>query len=224
MGWSGALLSPSGDMIDFQPIDLIADWPPLATMDLVLIRNVLIYFENDAKKQILARIAGLLPTDGYLILGASRTPLFSQATLRASRYGSMRCLHAETQRRPGAHSVRESFASSSASGLKITKDCIIIWESLFGLAASMRHTPAQGRSVMENGDVDKLREAVETIWSTMLGLELAPGQPMGDQSIQRGFLTGCIQITGAWNGAVTVDCAGGLAQSDCRHHVWHRNR
>ena len=35
---------------------------------------------------------------------------------------------------------------------------------------------------MENGDVDKLREAVETIWSTMLGLELAPGQPMAYQS------------------------------------------
>ena len=66
---------------------------------------------------------------------------------------------------------------------------------------------------MENGDVEKLREAVETIWSTMLGLELAPGQPMGTNRIQRGFLTGCIQITGAWNGAVTVDCAGGLAQS-----------
>jgi chemotaxis protein CheX len=66
---------------------------------------------------------------------------------------------------------------------------------------------------MENGEVDKLRESIETIWSTMLGMEVAPGAEMATNRNQPSFLTGCIQITGAWNGAVSVDCSGKLAQT-----------
>ena len=35
---------------------------------------------------------------------------------------------------------------------------------------------------MENGEVDKLREAVESIWSTMLGMEVAPGAGDGSRT------------------------------------------
>src|SRR5262249_14231507 len=45
------------------------------------------------------------------------------------------------------------------------------------------------------------------------GMEVSGGQPIATNRIQPSFLTGCIQITGAWNGAVTVDCAGDLARS-----------
>ena len=49
--------------VEFQAINLVNDWPSLPTMDLVLIRNVLIYFDNEAKKQVLGRIAGhMAPT------------------------------------------------------------------------------------------------------------------------------------------------------------------
>ncbi len=36
-------------------------------------RNVLIYFDNDTKIDILNRIAKLMPDDGYLVLGAAET-------------------------------------------------------------------------------------------------------------------------------------------------------
>ena len=64
-------------MIDFQVINLIGPWPHLVPMDIILLRNVLIYFEAEAKAQVLSRIAGLLAPDGYLILGGSETTFFN---------------------------------------------------------------------------------------------------------------------------------------------------
>ena len=44
-------------------------------MDLILIRNVLIYFDVETKKTILDRLARLLRPDGYLLLGGAETTL-----------------------------------------------------------------------------------------------------------------------------------------------------
>jgi chemotaxis protein methyltransferase CheR len=41
--------------------------------DLVLIRNVMIYFESEAKRAILERVAHRLAKDGYLLLGGAET-------------------------------------------------------------------------------------------------------------------------------------------------------
>jgi chemotaxis protein methyltransferase CheR len=60
-------------MVDFQEINLAQPWPPLPRMDLVLIRNVMIYFDVDTKKAILGRLARLLRPDGYLLLGGAET-------------------------------------------------------------------------------------------------------------------------------------------------------
>jgi len=64
-------------MVDFRLINLVQPWPFLPTMDIVIIRNVLIYFDDDFKKQVLAKIAQLLAPNGYLILGGSETPIFT---------------------------------------------------------------------------------------------------------------------------------------------------
>ena len=44
-------------------------------MDLVLIRNVMIYFDVETKKTILGRLARLLRPDGYLLLGGAETTI-----------------------------------------------------------------------------------------------------------------------------------------------------
>jgi chemotaxis protein methyltransferase CheR len=60
-------------MVDFQEINLAKAWPPLPRMDLVLIRNVMIYFDVETKKTILGRLARVLKPDGYLLLGGAET-------------------------------------------------------------------------------------------------------------------------------------------------------
>jgi chemotaxis protein methyltransferase CheR len=62
-------------MVDFQEINLAQPWPGLPPMDLVLIRNVMIYFDVTTKKAILGRLARLLRPDGYLLLGGAETTL-----------------------------------------------------------------------------------------------------------------------------------------------------
>jgi chemotaxis protein methyltransferase CheR len=60
-------------MVEFQEINLAQPWPPMSRLDMVLIRNVMIYFDVEMKKSILGRIARLLRPDGYLLLGGAET-------------------------------------------------------------------------------------------------------------------------------------------------------
>jgi chemotaxis protein methyltransferase CheR len=60
-------------MVEFHEINLIAAWPILPLMDIVFMRNVLIYFDVDTKKMILTRLRRLLRSDGYLFLGGAET-------------------------------------------------------------------------------------------------------------------------------------------------------
>jgi chemotaxis protein methyltransferase CheR len=62
-------------MVDFQEINLAQAWPALPRMDLVLVRNVMIYFDVETKKTILNRLARVLRPDGYLLLGGAETTL-----------------------------------------------------------------------------------------------------------------------------------------------------
>jgi chemotaxis protein methyltransferase CheR len=62
-------------MIDFRRINLTEPWPYLPLVDVVLLRNVLIYFDVETKKSILGRIRRQLRPDGYLFLGSSETTI-----------------------------------------------------------------------------------------------------------------------------------------------------
>jgi len=62
-------------MIQFRIINLSETWPTLPQLDIVMMRNVLIYFDVEMKKNILGRIRKLLKPDGYLFLGAAETTL-----------------------------------------------------------------------------------------------------------------------------------------------------
>ena len=60
-------------MVRFQRRNLINEWSGLPPFDLVFMRNVMIYFDVEAKRQVLARMAQQLTANGYLLLGASET-------------------------------------------------------------------------------------------------------------------------------------------------------
>lgn len=60
--------------IRFQQCNLTSMWPITQTQDLILVRNVLIYFNNETKQQILTRAVRLLHPEGFLMLGAAESP------------------------------------------------------------------------------------------------------------------------------------------------------
>ena len=62
-----------------------AYWPKL---DVVFLRNVLIYFDDATKTQILERVHRMLQPDGYLILGAAETPTFYSGCFGPERHGA----------------------------------------------------------------------------------------------------------------------------------------
>jgi chemotaxis protein methyltransferase CheR len=59
--------------VDFRELNLVKGWPWLPPLDLVFLRNVLIYFDLRAKQAILANTRRLLRPGGYLLLGGAET-------------------------------------------------------------------------------------------------------------------------------------------------------
>ncbi|MCO6432492.1 MAG: protein-glutamate O-methyltransferase CheR [Deltaproteobacteria bacterium] len=62
-------------MVRFSEFNLLAPFSVLAPADLVMLRNVLIYFDIETKKQILRKVYDLLKPGGYLFLGTAETTL-----------------------------------------------------------------------------------------------------------------------------------------------------
>jgi len=60
-------------MVQFRPLNLLADFSHLGRFDVVFCRNVLIYFDQATKIDVLARIARITEPDGILALGAAET-------------------------------------------------------------------------------------------------------------------------------------------------------
>ncbi len=63
------------EIIQFREFNLLNSVSSLGAFDVVFCRNVLIYFDSEAKRQILDRINGLMPPDAYLYLGGAETVL-----------------------------------------------------------------------------------------------------------------------------------------------------
>jgi chemotaxis protein methyltransferase CheR len=61
------------NMVTFKALNLIEHWPEVPRADIVLIRNVLIYFDMDIRRMILQRIRDNLSDEGYLFLGGSES-------------------------------------------------------------------------------------------------------------------------------------------------------
>ena len=59
--------------VEFDEINLTRPWPKLPRMDLIMMRNVLIYLDAETRKQILGKAARLLAPGGYLMLGGAET-------------------------------------------------------------------------------------------------------------------------------------------------------
>jgi chemotaxis protein methyltransferase CheR len=60
-------------MVQYRPLNLLRSFTGLGSFDIVFCRNVLIYFDQPTKIDVLERVSRLLEPDGYLVLGAAET-------------------------------------------------------------------------------------------------------------------------------------------------------
>jgi chemotaxis protein methyltransferase CheR len=61
------------DKVQFRTLNLLRDFAPLGHFDIVFCRNVLIYFDEPTKADVLRRVARQTASDGFLVMGAAET-------------------------------------------------------------------------------------------------------------------------------------------------------
>lgn len=62
-------------MVEYRELNLIDPWAGLASVDVVFLRNVLIYFDIETKKTILGKVRQIMHPEGYLYMGGAETTL-----------------------------------------------------------------------------------------------------------------------------------------------------
>jgi chemotaxis protein methyltransferase CheR len=60
-------------MVKYRQLNLLSDFANLGIFDLIFCRNVLIYFDQQTKVDVLNRLARVTASDGFLVLGAAET-------------------------------------------------------------------------------------------------------------------------------------------------------
>lgn len=61
--------------VKFQYLNLIDGWPSLPKMDIVFIRNVLVYFDHPTKCNLFAKVRRIMKPNGFLFLGGTESAL-----------------------------------------------------------------------------------------------------------------------------------------------------
>jgi chemotaxis protein methyltransferase CheR len=74
-------------MVSAQYLNLNERWPVMPPLDLVFMRNVLIYFDVPTKQQILAKVRQQLRPDGLLLLGGAETTMNLDANFERVSHG-----------------------------------------------------------------------------------------------------------------------------------------
>ena len=86
MHWQ--LRSELRNMAKFFKLNLIEHWPPLPVMDIVFLRNVLIYFSPETKRAILEKVRKVMSPQGVLFLGAAETTMGLDASFERVQVGN----------------------------------------------------------------------------------------------------------------------------------------
>jgi chemotaxis protein methyltransferase CheR len=79
------------ERIDFRYLNLCGDWGNLPKMDIVFIRNVLIYFDSDTKKTILEKMLQVIKPGGYLFLGSGEIPVGLEDRFQPTDFSTSAC-------------------------------------------------------------------------------------------------------------------------------------
>jgi chemotaxis protein methyltransferase CheR len=83
--------------VEFIEVNLIQAWPPsLPKMDVIFLRNVLIYFDPPTKTAVLNRASKQMRPDGYLFLGGAETTMNLAVPLQRETIGKATCYRPQT--------------------------------------------------------------------------------------------------------------------------------
>jgi len=72
-------------MVDFRKVNFIESIEHLGGFDIIFCRNVMIYFDNDMKTNMLQQFYHLLTDDGYLVLGSTEN-IYGQSDFFESKH------------------------------------------------------------------------------------------------------------------------------------------
>lgn len=75
-------------MVTFKKFNLQDAYSSIGNVDIIFCRNVLIYFSEEFKKDVLSRMAGLLRPEGILFLGASESIISYSSEYTMLRHGN----------------------------------------------------------------------------------------------------------------------------------------
>ena len=80
------------NMIEFRELNLVEPFPALLPkMDIIFLRNVLIYFSPESKTEILNKVHAVMHKDSYLFLGGSETTMNLNVSFEREQVGSAVC-------------------------------------------------------------------------------------------------------------------------------------
>jgi chemotaxis protein methyltransferase CheR len=91
-------------MVQYRPLNLLRDFSNLGMFDIVFCRNVLIYFDQETKIDVFARLARVMEPDGFLTLGAAETVVGLTDAFKP--VADKRGLYAPNRASPPAVSIR----------------------------------------------------------------------------------------------------------------------
>jgi chemotaxis protein methyltransferase CheR len=78
-------------LVECRALNLAAPWPSQPPFDVILLRNVLIYFDVATKRHILERMRAALRPEGLLFLGAAETTLNVTTGFKTIQLGRSYC-------------------------------------------------------------------------------------------------------------------------------------
>lgn len=123
-------------MVTYKPFNLLDSFAALGQFDVIFCRNVLIYFDQATKSDVMNRLSKQMPDDGYLLLGAAETVV--GLTNAFQSVAGKRGLYNVNRAASGLGSPRQAAAGGglAASGTTGT--------SAFGAAGTSRFSSING--------------------------------------------------------------------------------
>jgi len=79
------------DMIVYRELNLIGPWAGVDNSDVVLVRNVLIYFDLETKKRILANVRRMMRPDSYFLMGSAESTMNIDDKFKRIQVGRTSC-------------------------------------------------------------------------------------------------------------------------------------